>query len=120
MVGTIAQTRISASYGLMQQVYADAVRGFNDTWEYNYPDNNENYLPEYLMIPEINIEYASKHFLGKLRLVLGSEIFEDTWPKDDALELSYWSGLLRYNGGANINYPNSVMKFMRNYKPSKK
>ena len=122
MYGVPAQTRISASYGLMQQVYACAVEAFNSSWELNYPNNNAQFLPEYLMIPDINIEYASKHYLGKLRLSLGSTVYtrEDTWPKDHALELSYWSGLLKYNGGKDKTYPNSILGFLDNYLPTRK
>ena len=64
MKGTIAQTRIFASYGFMQLVYSSAI---TTPFNYNYPNNDPDFLPEYIMIPTINISYASKHLLAKLR-----------------------------------------------------
>ncbi len=120
MYGTIAQTRIAASYGLMQLTYYSGVKSYLN-FEYNYPDNNENYLPEYAMIPSINILYGSKHLLGKLRDMLGPVLYlqEDTWPKSQAFEISYWKAFLAYNGGSHKKYPNSVFSHIRNNLPEK-
>jgi hypothetical protein len=120
MVGTIAQTRIAASYGLMQLTYNSGVKKFI-TYGLNYPNNNEDFLPEYIMIPDINIEYSCKHLLGKIRDSLGKIKYteEDTWPKGYAFELSLWNGLLYYNGGSKPEYPNSVLKLAKNNLPKK-
>ncbi len=123
MYETIAQTRISASYGLMQLTYYGAVDAFIDSWGLEYPNNDAQYLPEYIMIPNMNIEYASKHFLGRLREVLpGSIVYpnEDTWPKEYGFELSIWKALLKYNGGSVLSYPNSVFNYAKNNLPKKK
>ncbi len=120
MLNTIAQTRIAASYGLMQLTYYSGVNGFkNSLTIYNYPNNNENYLPESINIPDINIEWGTKHLLGKLREVLGNLKYleEDTWPKDKAFEKMYWEALRSYNGG--YDYPNGVFGFAKNYLPKK-
>ncbi|AFH50497.1 Hypothetical protein IALB_2794 [Ignavibacterium album JCM 16511] len=52
MKGTVAQTRIFASYGFMQLVYSSAIK---TKYDYNYPNNDPDFLPEYIMIPTINI-----------------------------------------------------------------
>lgn len=120
MFGTVAQTRISASYGLMQLTYFSGVASYKN-YGYNYPDNNSEYLPEYAMIPPINIEFGSKHLLGKLRDKLGPVYYleEDTWPRAQALELSYWKAFLSYNGGSDLEYPNSVFNHVKNNLPKK-
>ena len=67
------------------------------------------------MIPSINLEYACKHFLGKLRNALGPITYpeEDTWiNKDYFLELAYWRALLYYNGGRDKSYPNPILKLV--------
>jgi len=121
MAGTPAQTRISASYGMMQLTYYGATNAFSDSWNVEYQNNNFDYLPEYLMLPDINIEYATKHFLGKLRNALGTIVYpnEDTWSKTYALETSYWEALLGYNGGTDENYPNNVYSLVIDYLPKK-
>lgn len=120
MYGTIAQTRISASYGFMQLTYFSGVTSYKK-WVYNYPNNDANFLPEYIMIPPINIVYGSKHFLGKLRDNLGPVVYpdEDTWPWAQAFELSYWKAILGYNGGSEKKYPNMVFSHVKNNLPKK-
>jgi len=94
---------------------------FKDNWGLEYPNDDEEFLPEYIMIPDINIEYASKHFLGKLRdkKVTGEMVYpeEDTWPLQYAYELTYWRALKNYNGGS--IYPNSVFNYAKNNRPKK-
>lgn len=120
MYGTPAQTRIAASYGFMQLTYFSGVKSYKDKG-YNYPDNDPNFLPEYIMIPPINIVFGSKHFLGKLRDKLGPVVYpnEDTWPIAQAFELSYWKAFLSYNGGREKEYPNWVFSHVKNNLPKK-
>ncbi len=120
MLNVIAQTRIAASYGLMQLTYYSGVSGFKNSLAiYNYPNNDENYLPESINIPDINIEWGTKHLLGKLRQVLGSIKYleEDTWPRNKAFDKMYWKALYSYNG--DIYYPNKVFGFAKSYLPQK-
>lgn len=115
-----AQTRIIASYGLMQLTYYGAVDSYRDDWGLEYPNNDINYLPEDINIIPINIEYGTKHFLGKLRNALAGSIEypkEDTWDKNHGFELSYWHGLRSYNNSS--KYPNPVFNFTKNYLPKK-
>jgi hypothetical protein len=120
MYGTPAQTRIAASYGLMQLTYFSGATSFVG-YGYNYPNNDPEYRPEFIMIPDINIEYGCKHFLGKLRSkkALGSVKYleEDTWPREKAYELSYWRGLKLYNGDS--VYPNLVFNYAKKNLPKK-
>jgi hypothetical protein len=115
-----AQTRIVASYGLMQLTYYGGVSSYKKNWNLNYPDNDINYLPENLNIIPINVEFGTKHFLGKMRFALGSIGYhnEDTWDKNHGFELTYWKGLSLYNNG-NSSYPNPIFKNAKNYIPKK-
>lgn len=115
MVGTIAQTRIAASYGLMQLTYYGGAvpRQSFRQWGYNYPDDDPSFLPEYINIPRIGLKYGILHFKGWLRLALGGTHFnESSWP---GLEYAYWWGLKRYNGKR--NYPNPVFGYANSYLP---
>ncbi|HRP36596.1 MAG TPA: hypothetical protein PLS50_02190 [Candidatus Dojkabacteria bacterium] len=116
MKGTIAQTRIYASYGFMQLVYSSSIK---TSYGYNYPDNDPDFLPEYIMIPTLNIQYASKHLLGKLRDNLGKIKYpeEDTWSEKYAFELSYWNAFRCYNG--KYDYPNKVFTHIKDNLPKK-
>ncbi len=117
-VGTVAQTRIAASYGVMQLTYYSKIGG-EILGIYDYPDNDDEFLPEYLNIPPLNVEWGSKHLLGKIRSkdVLGSLAYlkEDTWPEAKGLELTYWKGLKIYNGDE--EYPNKVFSNVHKYLP---
>jgi hypothetical protein len=117
-VGTVAQTRIAASYGVMQLTYYSKIGG-EILGIYDYPDNNDEFLPEYINIPPINVEWGSKHLLGKIRSkkVLGALPYlkKDTWPEAKGLELTYWEGLFRYNGKE--NYPNKIFSNVHKYLP---
>ncbi|MGQ9644315.1 MAG: hypothetical protein ACUVT3_10700, partial [Ignavibacterium sp.] len=116
MKGTVAQTRIYASYGFMQLVYSSAI---TTKYGYNYPNNNPDFLPEYIMIPTINIPYASKHLLAKLRVILKKVKYleEDTWPREHAFEKSYWEAFRFYNG--DYSYPNQVFNHIKDNLPKK-
>lgn len=97
------------------------VSSYKRSWNLNHHDNDINYLPEDLNIIPINIEYGTKHFLGKIRNALGENITypkEDTWDKIHGFELTYWKGLSLYNGG-NSSYPNPVFNYAKNYLPKK-
>lgn len=121
MKNLMAQTRIIASYGLMQLTYYGAVDAYPNNWQLEYPNNDINYLPEDINIVPINIEYGTKHFLGKLRYALGGSITypeEDTWEKDHFFESSYWLALYLYNN-RNSEYPNITLEFAKNYLPKK-
>ncbi len=119
MEGIYAQTRIIASYGLMQLTYYGAVDSYRDDWNLEYSDNDINYLPEDINIIPINIEYGTKHFLGKLRNALGpiKYLKSDTWNKDYGFELSYWNALKNYNNSS--KYPNPVFNYTKIYLPKK-
>jgi hypothetical protein len=92
MMSTIAQTRISASYGLMQLTYYNGVRAFRTFQDYNYPNNDASYLPEYINVLPIGLRYGILHLKGKIRFALGSTLFiENTWPM--GFEIAYWLGL---------------------------
>ncbi len=132
MLTTVAQTRIAASYGLMQLTYYGGVMGFKEEVEesrgrseiekaewrrYRYPQNNVDHLPEHINIPPINLRYGVLHLRGKIRKGLRATLFTaDTWPQ--GLEVGYWRGLKRYNGGD--GYPNPVFGFAQDYVPRKK
>ena len=118
MKGTIAQTRLAASYGLMQLTYYSGVKLFKETgfgyWGYDYPDSSRKHLPEYINVPPIGLKYGILHFKGKLRFALGPiKIFESTWK--NGIEEYYWWGLKKYNGSK--KYPNPVFDFSKNYLP---
>jgi len=116
MVGTIAQTRIAASYGLMQLTYFGGAvpRRQFITWGYNYPNNDASFLPEYINIPRNGLRYGVLHLKGWLRLALGGALFtENTWSQ--GLEYSYWWGLKGYNGSK--TYPNPVFGHANIYPP---
>jgi hypothetical protein len=132
MVGTVAQTRIAASYGLMQLTYFGGVRAFYeeverrsgrpaavlDEWRrYRYPDDNAAYLPEFINIPPIGLKYGVLHLRGKIRQGLGTmdNFVSETWRQ--GLEVGYWRGLKKYNGS--MTYPNPVFGFADHYLPRK-
>lgn len=115
MLNTVAQTRIAASFGLMQLTYYGGTvpRQSFITWGYNFPSNDPEYLPEYINIPRIGLKYGVLHFKGWLRLALGGAHFsENSWP---GLEYAYWWGLKRYNGKK--EYPNPVFGYANTYLP---
>jgi hypothetical protein len=117
MKGTIAQTRIAASYGLMQLTYYNGIKAFRGKykkWGYNYPDSSAQYLPEFINIHPIGLRYGILHFKGKLRFALGPiKIYESTWK--NGIEEYYWWSLKGYNGSK--EYPNPVFDFSKNYLP---
>lgn len=120
---TIAQTRISASYGLMQLTYYSGAKIFSRKLSiYNYPNNNSDFLPEYINLPNVNVKYGTFHFLGWLRIVLGNinYVTEKTWPKNYGLELSYWNALSSYNGRSEKSkeYANEVFNYSNDYLPT--
>ncbi|MFA8343131.1 MAG: hypothetical protein ACEPO8_09215 [Rhodothermaceae bacterium] len=116
----ICQTRLFASYGLMQLTYnsgIDKKLKINEDIFY-YPKNNTSYLPEYINVPDINIKYGILHLKYKLRqFALGKIKFKetDTWDKNHALEKAYWVALRKYNG--KYTYPNKVFSFSKLYVP---
>lgn len=116
----ICQTRLFASYGLMQLTYNSGTDIDMELGEdlFYYPPNDKEFLPEFINVPDINIKYGILHLKYKLRqFALGKIKFKetDTWDKNHALEKSYWIALRKYNG--KYTYPNKVFSFSKLYVP---
>jgi hypothetical protein len=114
MIGLVAQTRIAASFGLMQLTYYGGVQSTRGYPGYNYPNDSEDYPPELLNRPDIGLKYGLLHFKKKIRDVLGNVPFgAESWSA--GLEVIYWRALRGYNGSR--RYPHPVFQFAAEYIP---
>jgi hypothetical protein len=114
MVKMVAQTRIAASYGLMQLTYYNGTRRLHGHLGYAYPNNDPGYPPELLNVPPVGLKYGLLHFKRKVQDVLGNIPFDDdSW--NTGLEVVYWRALKRYNGSRRYPYP--VLQFTKQYLP---
>ena len=107
MAGKIAQTRLAASYGIMQVVYSGSSV---------YPQNDQQFLPEGLSVASTSIEYGVKTLVSKFHLksVVGKNFDNATW--SSGLETSYGNALFQYNRSR--DYPPQVVSLLPNYMPN--
>jgi hypothetical protein len=107
MAGKIAQTRLAASYGIMQVVYSGSSV---------YPQNDQQFLPESLSVASTSIEYGVKTLVSKFHLksVVGKNFDNATW--SSGLETSYGNALFQYNRSR--DYPPQVVSLLPNYMPN--
>ncbi len=103
----VAQTRICASYGLLQLMYH---RGAE------YPQNNGGYLPEAINDYKVGFRYGLMHLISKfnLRSVLNNRFDDPTW--QGGLEAKYKRAVGLYNGGGN-SYANKVISQVATFAP---
>lgn len=87
------------------------------SWGYDYPNNNPDYLPEYINMPLIGLKYGILHLKGKLRFALGRDNLFDDYSWSTGYEIAYWKGLYNYNGAP--HYPNEVLGYVKDYLPKK-
>ncbi|MGA3287427.1 MAG: hypothetical protein ABSD46_08370, partial [Bacteroidota bacterium] len=106
MENKVAQTRIMASYGLLQLVYYSA-----DTRD--YPKYNSQYIPEDINDYSKGIDAGIKHFIRGMNVVLDNNFENDTW--QNGLESKYFEGLLIYN--RNENYRIKIFNLLSNFLP---
>jgi hypothetical protein len=106
----IAQTRIMASYGLLQLVYYYADTGV-------YPKNSNQYRPEDINDHSIGFGSGVKHFKKKLNSpkVLNGHFDDSTW--QNGFEKNYFEALKQYN--KNDKYRDSVMTRLPGVLPQK-
>jgi hypothetical protein len=104
---SIAQTRIAASYGLMQVMFTSAVA------YRNYPSNNSNYWPERLNETDINLYYGITFITDLLTLHAKVESEDNNWAL--GYESSFELALSRYN--ERDNYPSEVVDKSKSYLP---
>jgi hypothetical protein len=99
MENMIAQTRICASYGLLQLVYYGATE---------YPSNSAQYRPEDINDHPVGFEYGVMHLVGKFNLksVLNRHFADPTWSA--GLEKEYKKAVGLYNGQGD-KYANDVI-----------
>ncbi len=90
MENMVAQTRICASYGLLQLVYYGGTP---------YPQNDGQYRPEDISDHPIGFRYGVQHLIGKFnkKSVLNGHFAESTW--QSGLELKYKEALGQWNLG---------------------
>jgi hypothetical protein len=107
MDNMVAQTRLSASYGLLQLVYYGGRE---------YPQNNAQYRPEDINNHSIGFQYGVKHLIGKFNLksVLNGHFADPTWPT--GLEAKYKRAVGLYNG-AGDTYANDVINLVPLFLP---
>jgi hypothetical protein len=106
MENKVAQTRIMASYGLLQLVYFYA-----DTRD--YPKNNTQYLPEDINDNSKGLEAGIKHFKRKLNEVLKNKFDNPTW--ESGLEKAYYDALILYN--TSDSYRKTVKSYIPDFLP---
>ena len=107
MENMIAQTRLYASYGLLQLVYKGGTE---------YPQNNTSYRPEDINDHTIGFKYGVQHLIGKFNLknVLNGHFTDSTWQA--GLEKKYKQTVGLYNG-AGDSYANDVISRVQNFLP---
>ncbi len=106
-----AQTRIAASYGLLQLTYPTAIGG-----TVNYPVNFEN-LPEELLETE-NLKWAFNLLTYYINDALKTQIDKNgNW--QDGLEGTYLNRIWKSWNKWKVGYPEEVLDFSNNYKPAK-
>ncbi|MDP2364675.1 MAG: hypothetical protein Q8M94_13010, partial [Ignavibacteria bacterium] len=106
-----AQTRIAASYGLLQLMYPTAIGG-----TVNYPVNSEN-LPEELLETE-NIKWAFDHLTYFINNAINTQTNKDgNW--QEGLEDTYLNRVWKRWNQWKVGYPKEVLGFSNNYKPAK-
>ncbi|MCA2004603.1 MAG: hypothetical protein LDL01_02300 [Ignavibacterium sp.] len=106
-----AQTRIAASYGLLQLTYPTAIGG-----AVNYPINLEN-LPEELLETE-NIKWAFNLLTYYINDALKSQMDKNgNW--QEGLEGTYLNRIWKSWNKFKPGYPEEVLRFSNNYKPGK-
>lgn len=106
-----AQTRIAASYGLLQLTYPTAIGG-----TVNYPVNLEN-LPEELLETE-NLKWAFNHLTYFINDAVNTQTNKNgNW--QEGLEGTYLNRIWKRWNKWKVGYPEEVLGFSNNYKPGK-
>jgi len=107
MSNKVAQTRLFASYGVMQVVY----NGSNV-----YPQNSQQFLPEGLSVAATSIDYGVKTLVNKFqyKTAAGKDFVNATW--SSGLEHSYRRAIFLYNGSP--AYPKQVLDLLPNFMPN--
>jgi hypothetical protein len=101
----VAQTRISASYGILQLLYVGGEE---------YPQNNGSYRPEDINDHAVGFQYGIQHLIGKFNKssVLNGHFADATW--QNGLEAKYKKAIGYYNG-AGDTYANDVFSRASNF-----
>jgi hypothetical protein len=106
----IAQTRLSASYGLLQLVYCGGTE---------YPQNDSSYRPEDINDHSIGFQYGVKHLINNFNLksILNGHFSDSTW--QGGLEGKYKVAIRSYNGKGEraIQYANVVINRITQFLP---
>ncbi|AFH50352.1 Hypothetical protein IALB_2649 [Ignavibacterium album JCM 16511] len=106
-----AQTRLAASYGLLQLTYPTAIGG-----TVNYPINSEN-LPEELLETE-NIKWAFNLLTYFINDAVNTQTNKNgNW--QEGLEGTYLNRIWKRWNKWKVGYPEEVLGFSNNYKPGK-
>lgn len=105
-----AQTRIAASYGLLQVMYTTAIGS-----TINYPINSEN-LPEELLETE-NLKWAFNHLTYFMNKALKNQTNKDG-NQQLGLEGTFVNGIWN-NWNSRDGYALEVLDFSKNYQPIK-
>jgi hypothetical protein len=105
MENMVAQTRIYASYGLLQLVYYGGKE---------YPKNNSSYRPEDINDHSIGFQYGVKHFVNNF-----NHFADPTW--QEGLEEKYKQAVRLYNGSGSraIKYANDVISQVPKFLPKR-
>lgn len=106
MKNKIAQTRIAASYGLLQLVY---YYGVSDG---EYPIGSAHRPEDINLVPN-SLYYGILHFANKLKNALSVPFDSNEWP--DGLEKSYLNGLKLYNKKS--DYAPDIVNYSEQYQP---
>jgi hypothetical protein len=110
MGSTVAQTRIAASYGIMQLMYTESRSD-------GYPQDATR-RPEDISDHRIGLRYGMQHFLNELIFILEGEMQQlDSNEWSNGIEYVYWKTLGEYNH--RDDYPGKIITNSQNYLPRK-
>ena len=107
MINMVAQTRICASYGILQLVYY---------YGSEYPQNDAAYTPEAIDDYRVGFQYGVLHLITMFNdpKVLDNSFADPTW--DGGLESNYKQAVGMYNGGGD-SYAAKVIQQAPDFMP---